>query len=66
VTALDVTHVQQLLAELLEHGYGEVQVRVHDHAIASITIMPIVKHVSQVDGIRLALTDVGTRASVTR
>jgi len=66
VAALDATHVQQLLDELLEHGYGEVQVRVHDHAIASITLMPIVKHASQVDGIRLALTGAGTRASVTR
>ena len=64
--ALDETHVRYLLAELLEHGYGELSIRVHNHAIASIVPMPIVKHAPQVDGIHLALTAAGTRATVSR
>jgi len=63
---LDETHVRSLLAELLEHGYGELSIRVHNHVIASIVPMPIVKHASQADGIHLALTAPGARVTVSR
>jgi hypothetical protein len=63
-TTLDGTHVQHLLDALLAHGYGELTIRIHDHAIVSLVPMPIVKHVTQVDGIYLGLTVSGTRANV--
>ena len=63
-TTLDGTHVQQLLDALLAHGYGELTIRVHDHAIVSLVPMPIVKHAVQVDGIYLGLTVAGSRGNV--
>ena len=63
-TTLDVTHVQSLLDALLAHGYGELTIRVHDHAIISLVPMPLVKQAQQVDGIYLGLTLSGSRASV--
>lgn len=53
---LDVSHVQQVLAYLLAHGYGELQVRIHNHAIVSLVPMPMLKYGEDVDESHFALT----------
>ena len=61
---LDASHVQALLAQLLDHGYGELHVRVHNHCIESIIPMPVLKQPGEAEGVHFGLTRAGTRASV--
>jgi hypothetical protein len=63
---LDVAHVQQVLASLLAHGFGELQVRVHNHVIVSLVPMPLLKYAEDVDEEHFVLTPLKARASVTR
>ena len=63
---LDVAHVQQVLAYLLAHGYGELHVRIHDHQVVSLVPMPLLKYAEDVDEAHFTLTPLRTRASVSR
>ena len=61
---LDVAHVQQVLAYLLAHGYGELQVRIHNHQIVSLVPMPLLKYAEDVNDHHFTLTPFQTGATV--
>lgn len=49
---LDTAHVQKLLAQLLEHGFGELRIQVRDHVIFNIVPMPILKRPAEAEGVQ--------------